>query len=107
MLKDEPLWEYEVSSLTAAKYYGPWKFNATKTAIAGGAAATSTKILNLVLPGAETPAPKPFASDPAFSKLFDTTFGWIDPFVIPVFLTVFVFLMGWGSVKGERSTAEY
>jgi hypothetical protein len=104
ILRGESLWDYEPSRLAENKYFGPWQFNAVQSAIAGSVAATSTKLLNLILPKAGTPEPKHFQDDPEFATLLETALGWIEPFGLPVFLTVLVFLMGWGSLKKEHST---
>ncbi len=105
ILQGKPLWDHEAARLAGAGYFGPWKFNAVQSAIAGGVAAGATKFLNLVSPRTDAPAPQHFPDDPAFSKLFETTYGWIDPFVVPVYFTAFVFFMGWGSVWKAQSTA--
>lgn len=106
VLRGEALWENSSSKPAESTYFGPWKFNAVQTAIAGGFAATTTKAINLVLPPSDSKEPKAFADDPVLSKLFETTWGWIEPFVLPIFLTAFVALMGWGSLKQRDSTPQ-
>lgn len=105
ILQGQSLWDLDTAQLESEKYFGPWKFNAVQTAIAGALAAATTKVLNLVVPKLGSSEPKPFRDDPALAKLFEVTSGWIEPFVLPIVLTSFVVLMGWGSLKGAQSTS--
>jgi hypothetical protein len=105
VLTGKQVWEIRSTERQSEGYLGPWKFNLFQTAIAGGCAGTLTRILDLVSP-APQPVYSPVLSNPELDKLFYAAKDFLDPFSIPVLLTVFVFLVGWGSLKGKDSSRQ-
>jgi hypothetical protein len=91
ILQGEPLWDYDRTQ-TPEKFFGPWKFNAVQSGIAGGLAAAITNALDFLLPQAPT------------TSLLEVTLKWVNPFITPIWLTCLAFLMGWGSLKKEHSS---
>jgi len=101
-----PLHKWSALDLQASGYLGPWKFNAIQTAITGGLASASVNIADAL--STTNPAePETLEGlDPGLASILETTWGWLAPFTIPICLTGFVYLMGWGSLHRRDSTSE-
>jgi hypothetical protein len=102
ILKREALWDYAVETRVAAGYFRPWKFNAVQTAVAGGIATLVGKLLDVLSPNPESA----LTGNPEFDRLLESALRWLTPFTVPILLTAFVFLMGWGSLKRSDSTPQ-
>lgn len=80
-----------------AGYLGPWKFNLTEVAIAGGISLAviqffSSLALHVSIPKLET-------VNTPYEAILNTTWSWFEPFFIPLFITAFVYMTAWSSLK--------
>jgi hypothetical protein len=100
-----PLYEWSITDLQAFGYLGPWKFNAIETAITGGLASLTVNIANALSGAKPAEAETLDGIDPALATILKTTSSWLEPFTIPIFLTGFVYLMGWGTLRRRDSTS--
>lgn len=99
-----PLYDWTPSDLQSSGYFGPWKFNSFEKLVIGSSASAIANLANLL--SGETPKEvQPLvAIGPELSPLFSTILGWLNPFLIPLYVTGFVYLMGWGSLHQKDST---
>jgi hypothetical protein len=94
------------SELSSQGYLGPWKFNLTEVAIAGGISLAVIKFfsaLNLSIPSATGEA-EPASSE--FELMLSTAWSWFEPFFIPLFFTAFVYMTAWSSLEKSDASKE-
>jgi hypothetical protein len=101
-----PLFDWSPAELQSSGYLGPWKFNAIETAATGGLASVTVNVAN-ALDATKPDDPLMLEGmDPPLASLLTTTLGWLEPFTIPILLTCFAYLMGWGTLRRRDSNSE-
>jgi len=101
-----PLYDWPIDDLLSAGYLGPWRFNATQSAISGGIASLTINAINLIDDTKRIEVNSPPDLDPALASLWKITSGWVEPFLVPIYLMTLVYIIGWGSLRNKDSKPE-
>ena len=90
----ERLWDLNSTQVRDRGVLGAWQFSAFQTAFAGTMSLSVETVLEAVFPITARPEFIRGSSNAILNASLEVVTGWITPFVLPVFLSAAVFVVG-------------
>jgi hypothetical protein len=106
IVRGEKIYLWTNDKIIEKGYLTPWKFNLTETATTGIIASFTANSIQFISQEKPSQDIQEVILNEEFTGFFMKTASWLDPLVIPIFLTSVVFFFVWGSLKKADFSAE-
>lgn len=100
------LWDFTTEQRRKDAVVEPWNFILIQCALMVLVSAIASKLTVFFYPVVNKLPAVALSRDPEVERLALAAAGFVAPFTLPAFLTSFVWLMAWGTLRSRDSTAE-